>query len=149
MKRLMDSDYVLDLEEVIEKVENAEVMSLYFPTFGKALVVDTRFSEKEGPLVRIMRMVASPQERIRSIRRLRPGFPRPRSLTLIAWPRYVDSLVSLGIWDRVVQRLVQAGNDEAAALCEAVLGELRRLEKAGLAAVVLGEDYHTVWSSRQ
>ena len=82
------------------------------------------------------------------IRRLRPAFPRPDNLTLIPWSRYVDSLVSLGIWDRIVQRFKDSAHTGAVAACESALGELRRLEKAELASVVKGENYRTVWSAR-
>jgi hypothetical protein len=143
----MEGDFEVALQEVIDSVENAEVMSLFFPTFGKAVVIDTRSTEDEGPLIRIMPMVASPQERIRSLRRLRPGFPRVQNLTVIPWPRYVNSLLTLGIWDRIVKRLVDSGHEEAATACASVLEELKRLEKRELAAVVLGEDYHTLWSA--
>ena len=144
---MMEGDFEVALQEVIDSVENAEVMSLFFPTFGKAVVIDTRSTEDEGPLIRIMPMVASPQERIRSLRRLRPGFPRVHNLTVIPWPRYVNSLVTLGIWDRIIKRFVDSGHQEAATACVAVLEELRRLEKEELAEVVRGQDYHTLWSS--
>ena len=91
----MDSDFVFDLGDVMKNVENSEVMSIFFPTFRKAVVIDMRSNSTDGPMVRVMAMAASPQERLRSIRRLRPGFPRVRNLTVVPWPRYVDSLVSL------------------------------------------------------
>ena len=133
----MDDDFVLDIDEIKKNIDAAEIMSLFFPTFRKAVV-----------MIRLMSMAASPQERLRSIRRLRSGFPRVHSLTLIPWTRYVDSLVSLGIWDRIVQRFRDAGQAEAVETCEKVLSELRRLEKDEFAAVVRGENYHTIWSAR-
>ncbi len=145
----MDDDIVYDLEEVMENLDNAEVMSLFFPTFRKAVVIDTRSNEDEGPLVRIMPMAASPQERMRSIRRLRPGFPRLRNLTLIPWPRYVDGLVKLGIWERIVKRFLDSGHEEAATDCRAIIEELRNLERSELASAVRGENYHTIWAARR
>ena len=143
----MNGDFDLDLQEVLDNVDRAEVVSLFFPTFGKAVVIDTRSLGDQGPLVRIMPMVSSPRERLRSLRSLRPEFPRVNSLTVIPWPRYVNSLVSLGIWDRIVRRLADSGHDEAVVNCASVINELRWLEKAELAAVVLGKNYHTLWSS--
>ena len=145
----MDGEFNLDLQEVMDSVDSAEVVSLFFPTFGKAVVIDTRSLGDRGPLVRIMPMVSSPRERLWSLRSLRPEFPRVNSMTVIPWPRYVDSLVTLGVWDRIVERLAGSGHDEAVADCASVIDELRCLEKAELAAVVLGENYHTVWSSDQ
>ena len=144
----MDDDFVLDIDDIRKNIDAAEIMSLFFPTFRKAVVIDTRSNTTDGPMIRLMPMAASPQERLRSIRRLRAGFPRVHSLTLIPWPRYVDSLVSLGIWDRIVKRFRDAGQTEAVETCESVLSELRQLEKEEFAAVVRGENYHTIWSVR-
>ena len=51
----------------MKSIDEAEVMSLFFPTFRNAVVIDTRHNDAEGPMVRIVSMVASPQERLRSI----------------------------------------------------------------------------------
>jgi hypothetical protein len=144
----MDDDFGYELEEVLKNVDTAEVMSLFFPNLRQAIVIDARSSDTEGPMVRLLPMVASPQERLRSIHRMRPNFPRLNSLTLIPWPRYVDSLVSMGVWERLVRRFQDAGHREAVAACGVILEELRRLEKLELASVVRGENYHTVWSAR-
>ena len=144
----MDGDLEQDLHEVMKKIDDAEVVSLFFPTLRKAVVIDTRSNEIDGPMIRIMPMVASPQERVRSITKLRSEFPRVKNLTLIPWPRYVDSLANLGLWDRVVKRLKDTGYEEAVSTCQEVLEELRRLEKVELASVVSGENFHTIWSAR-
>ena len=146
---MMDDDLTYDLDEMMKNLDTAEVMSLFFPSFRKAVVIDTRYNDNDGPMVRIMPMAASPQERLRSIRRLRPGFPRLQSLTLIPWPRYVDSLITLGIWDRIVNRFIISGHKEVADSCYAILEELRNLEKSELASVVRGENYHTIWSAKR
>ena len=143
----MDSDFAFDIDDIIKNIDTAEVMSIFFPTFRKAVVIDTRTKSTDGPMIRIMAMVASPQERLRSIRRLRPGFPRVHNLTVVPWPRYVDSLVRLGLWDRIIQRFQGTGDVDAVAACEKVLGELRQLEKEELAAVVKGQNYRTIWSA--
>lgn len=144
----MDSDFVFDLDDVIKNVDNSEVMSIFFPNFRKAMVIDMRSNQTDGPMVRVMAMAASPQERLRSIRRLRPGFPRVRNLTVVPWPRYVDSLVSMGIWDKIVQRFERAGKTKAVEDCQNALEELKQLEKQELAAVVRGDNYHTIWSAK-
>ena len=136
---------MIDLDEVMESVENAVVMSLFFPAFRKAVVIDTRSNDTEGPLISIMPMAASPQERLRSLRRMRPSFPRVSDLTVVEWTRYVDSLVTLGVWDRIVKRFADSGQDDAVTACGTVLSELRRLEGEELTAVVLGKNYHTIW----
>ena len=143
----MDGDFVLDLDEVMDSLENGEVISLSFPTFNKALVIDTRSSEHEGPLVCVCPVVGSPRERIRVLRSMRPDFPRVHNITVIPWPKSVASLVNLGVWERLVSRFEKDGQFEATKECDAALRELRTLEKSELAAVVAGENYHTIWSA--
>ena len=102
-------DFAVDLEELFNDIDNAEVVSISFPTFDKSAVFDMRSSETEGPMLRIMPMVSSPRERIRSVRRLRPGFPRATNLTVIPWHGYVDTLVQNGIWQKLVERFSLSG----------------------------------------
>lgn len=141
----MEGNFLFDIEHVIQNIGEAEVMSVFFPTFRRSLIIDTRHSEAAGPFVRLMPMARSPQDRMRSIRRMRPEFPRPTNLTLIPWQRYVSSLVESGVWDRIVERLGESGDPEAVAACEAALDELRRLERDELVAAITGQGYHTLW----
>ncbi len=143
----MDSDFVFDLDEIMNTITTAEVMSIFFPTFRKSVIIDIRTSADERPMVKVMPMVASPQERLRSIRRLRPGFPRVHNLTVVPWPRYVDSLVTLGLWERIVRRFRESNDEEMVQRCEDVLSELKRLEKEEMVAVIRGENYQTIWSA--
>ncbi len=143
----MDSDFVFDLDEIMNTITTAEVMSIFFPTFRKSVIIDIRTSSDERPMVKVMPMVASPQERLRSIRRLRPGFPRVHNLTVVPWPRYVDSLVTLGLWERIVRRFRENNDEEMVQRCEEVLSELKRLEKEEMVAVIRGENYQTIWSA--
>ena len=87
----MNSDFMFEIEGMMNSIDQSDAISIFFPTFRKALVVDPRSNANDGPLVRIMPMAASPQERLRTLRRLRVGFPRVRNLAVIPWMRYVDS----------------------------------------------------------
>ncbi len=145
---MMDEDLSFNLDEILSSIDKAEVLSLFFPRFRKSMIIDVRSNDTDGPMLRIMPMVASPQERMRNIRRLRPSFPRLRDLTLIAWPRYVESLIQMGVWDRILARLRALGYSDAIVVCDRLIVELRQLEQAELAAVVQGENYHTIWSAR-
>ncbi len=144
----MDGDFELDVDEILTDLKDADVLSLFFPMFRKSLVLDLRSSENAGPMVKIMPMVASPQERMRAIRRLRPGFPRRHSLAVVAWPRYVNSLRTHGIWQRLVERIEAAGHKQATEDMDKALQELLRQEKAEMARVVMGDNYHTIWTSQ-
>lgn len=142
-----DNNFRLDPEEIMRNVATAEVICLHFPLFRKTLVIDTRADVEDPPLLRLVPMAKSVEERFRSLKRLRPRFPQPEKVTIIPWPSYVDSLVRMGVWDRVKQRLAQAGHPDALRACDAILIELRQLERAELAAAVTGKQYHTIWQA--
>ena len=145
----MEGNFLFEIDEVLRNVQEAEVMSIFFPSFRRALVIDMRSNADVGPMVRLMPMANSPQDRVRSIRRLRPGFPRIQNLTLIPWPRYVDSLVNLGVWEKIVSRIEASGDKKAIQACDDVLVELRRLEREEMVAAISGEHYQTIWSAHK
>lgn len=142
----MDGNFLFDIRDVIHNIERAEVMSVFFPTFQRALIVDTRYKDDVGPLVKLMPMARSPQDRMRSIRRIRPQFPRPANLTLVPWQRYVGSLVSSGVWDKILARVEESGDESVLIACDEALKKLRQLESDELTAAITGENYHTIWA---
>lgn len=141
----MDSDFFMDMDEVKENLSSAEVVSLYFPLLGKVLLVDVRHSPHEGPMVRIVPMVSSIEERVRSIRRMRPRFGRPNHVTILPWPKYVDSLLRLGLWEIIANRLQADGYAESVAEGLRALQELRELEHSEVLAAVKGDNYESLW----
>ncbi|HIN72356.1 MAG TPA: hypothetical protein EYM98_07230 [Dehalococcoidia bacterium] len=143
----MEGNFLFEIDEVLRNVHEAEVMSIFFPSFRRSLIIDTRSNTDDGPMVRLMPMASSPQDRVRSIRKLRPGFPRLQNLTLIPWQRYVDSLVNLGVWEKIVKRIEESGDPKAIQACDAALTELRRLERQELVAAISGDNYQTIWSA--
>ena len=143
----MEGNFLFEIDEVLRNVQEAEVMSIFFPSFRRALIIDTRSNTDDGPMVRLMPMASSPQDRVRSIRKLRPGFPRLQNLTLIPWQRYVDSLVNLGVWEKIVKRIEESGDAKAIQACDAALTELRRWERQELVAAISGDNYQTIWSA--
>ncbi|MBI2847173.1 MAG: hypothetical protein HYX82_04745 [Chloroflexi bacterium] len=145
----MDSDFRLDIGEVGRNIESAEVISLYFPLLRKTLLMDTRHNGGEEPMIKVVPMVDSVEERFRSLRKLRPRLPKPDSITVIPWPKYVGSIVRLGIWDKIVQRFVATGHKEAVKACEEALKDLLEFEKTELAAVIKGEHYYTLWEAKK
>jgi hypothetical protein len=144
----VDFDFQLDLTEMANSLDTADVVALYFPLLRKTLIIDSRSSAVDAPMVKIVEMVATPEERFRSLRRMRPRFPRPESLTLIPWPKYVQSLVSLGMWEHVVARFVNLGFPDTVRECEACLEELTALEKQEITRALSGENYKSLWESK-
>mgnify|MGYP001614758749 CR=1 FL=1 len=144
--RYMDGDFRIDLGELLDNIDTAEVICIYFPVLHKTILMDTRFTDEDPPMVKIVPTADSIEERFHTLRRLRPRFPRPNSITVVPWPKYAQSLVELGIWQRVLKRFVHTGHKEAVQACNQVLTEVYQLERDELFAVIQGENYHTVWA---
>ncbi|MFN3973829.1 MAG: hypothetical protein ACK4K2_00910 [Dehalococcoidia bacterium] len=144
----MDMEFTIDLQRVRSGLEQADVVSLFFPRLRKTLVIDFRCTADEPPLVRIAPMTSSLAERLRSVRRMRPHWPRPKKLMAIPWPRYVDSLFRLQVADALLGRVASCGHPEAVKQCRLALEELRRLERRELGAVIRGDNYHTIWARK-
>lgn len=120
---MFDGGYESDIETVRDNVREAEIVTFYFPLLRKTLLIDTRTLAGQAfegsmpvpvadaarlPLVRIVPMARSSAERFESLRRLRPEFDRPESITMIPWPRRVESLRSDGVWELLIARLEDA-----------------------------------------
>ena len=143
----MDGDYRFDMEEICCNIDVAEVISVFFPLLRKTFLMDTRSDIEDGPLIKVVPMVDSAEERFRALRRLRPRLPRPESITVIPWPKHVRSLKSLGIWDRLVQRAMDTSCKDAEKRCGDCYTVLVELDNSELASVINGDNYYTLWDS--
>ncbi|MDP6347188.1 MAG: hypothetical protein QGF81_02320, partial [Dehalococcoidia bacterium] len=76
----MNGEFPVDIEEVKGHIDRADIFAIYFPFVGKTLVVDTRTNTDVGPFIRLLPMTRSVEERLWSLHKMRPGFPRPRGL---------------------------------------------------------------------
>jgi hypothetical protein len=141
----MDNDYPLDYDEVINTVRTAEVVTFRFIVVSQRLLIDNRHSEIDPPLVKLVPRATSAEERFRSLKQLRPRFRVPEKISLVQWPKFVETLVERGVWDAIVERILTAGFPEAARQCDAVLKELRALERGEMYHAVMGEGYQALW----
>ncbi len=141
----MDSDFRVDIGEVQHMIDMGEIIALYFPLLRKTLLMDTRSSAVDGPMITVVAMASSPEERFRELMRLRPRFSKPESVSIIPWPKYVGSLVRLGVWDHIVRRFLEIGPREIVSRCETCIGELYEAERQELRRAITGENYETLW----
>jgi len=141
----MDNDFFLDYDEIIRTVRGADVVTFRFVIINQRLLIDNRSSEIDPPLVKVVPRATSVEERFRSLKQLRPRFRLPDKISAIWWPKYVDSLVEHGVWDAIVQRIVDAGFSQAARECAGVLEELRTLERDEVRNAVAGQGYQALW----
>ena len=146
----MNADFPGEMNEVLQTIEMSEVITILFPIIRHSLVVDTRTSSEVGPMVRAMPQTKGLEERIRSVHRLRPQFPRPDHLVVIPWPKYITNLVSLGVADALAKRLTATGSSEAMRELRRSIEQLARLERQEMVAVISGGgDYRTIWSANE
>ena len=101
----MDIDSPIDLRAVFEVIDSAEVITFRFVTMPHRLLFDTRHNQMEGPLLRLVPRAASPEERLKTIKQMRPHFRLPEKISSVWWPKHVHSLADFGAWDRILQRI--------------------------------------------
>ncbi len=141
----MDNDFGVDIAEALKGIKTAEVVCILFPLLARSLVVDTRYDQREGPFVQVMTPAGSLEERVKVLRQVRPHFPEPKKVTIFPWPGYVQGLCRVGIWDRLVQRFIDAAQPEAVKALEVVFNELETLERQELVRAIRGEHYRALW----
>ena len=101
----MQDDLGVDLSEVLAVVNTAEVFVVMFYLFERRLLVDTRTSAGEPPLIRVVDRVRSSEERFRELLRLRPRFGSPERIVAFQWPRSVRTLIESGVWEAIETRV--------------------------------------------
>jgi hypothetical protein len=141
----MDNDYVLNLDDILRTVANADVVRIRFGLLDKRLLIDNRYNEFEGPLIRVVNRSGSSEESFRSLKRMRPRFPLPEKMTAIMWPKYVNTLYSTGVWNAIVTRIADSGYTDSVRQCDEVLRELLSLEKKEIRNAISGDGFQTVW----
>ena len=142
----MDNDYVLNIEEILKTIETADVVRLRFLLLDKRLLIDNRYNETEGPMVRIVQRAGSYEESFRNLKRMRPRFPLPDKMTAIWWPKYVNTLYTTGVWQAIVRRIGETGFTDSVRQCNEVLRELLALERQEIRNAISGEGFQTIWA---
>lgn len=141
----MDSDYRIDVSEVNKNIDVADVIAMYFPLLRKTLLMDMRTNDVDGPMIKVVPMANTPEERFQSLLKMRPRFGRPDSITIIPWPKYVQSIAEMGIWDRIVRRYAEP---QSVRDCDRCFTELVKLEGEEIRRAITGENYETIWGAR-
>jgi len=143
-------EFGMDLGEVMEVIDTAEVLVIRFAILDKRLLIDARHDEVDGPLVKLVPKTSSVEERFRSLREMRSRFPLPEKIVSFSWPRQVETFRLAGLWARIVDRLMASGHAGVKEQCEAVFGELVDEEKAEvMTAIRGGPSYQSLWQRRE
>jgi hypothetical protein len=142
----MDNDYALNLDEILRTIETVEVLRIRFLLLDKRLLIDNRFNEFEGPMLKIVPRASSSEESFRNLRRLRPRFPLPERMTAIWWPKYISTLHTSGVWPALVRRVADTGFTDSVHQCDDILRELLALERQEIRNAISGEGFQTIWA---
>jgi hypothetical protein len=142
---MLDTPFNLDHELANRTIASAEALSIFFPWFGRALIVDTRHRDGVPPAIYTDGMVASGAERLRSIVAARPQFARPPRLMAIPWPGGTGSFVDSGAYEAIVRRFYALGFGRLERDCERALADLRRAERRVKLAYIRGDHCKTVY----
>jgi hypothetical protein len=135
--------------QVLSTIDEAEVVTIFFPNLAKALVVDARINLEEKPLIKVVNQVNSMEERMASIEKMRPALGRIRSIAGIPWTKSIRSIGENDIMDRIEQRLTNAGLDifAAQAACAEAFTKLKEFERTQWVDLIKGTSpfYKTIW----
>jgi len=142
----MDNDYALNLDDILRTIETADVLRIRFLLLDKRLLIDNRFNEFEGPMLKIVPRASSSEESFRNLRRLRPRFPLPERMTAIWWPKYISTLHTSGVWPALVRRISDTGFTDSVHQCDDILRELLALERQEIRNAISGEGFQTIWA---
>ena len=140
-----ENGQVVDVAEVREAIERADVLIVGFRGFAERLLVDSRSNEASGPMAQVVAPLGGVEERMHWLGRNRPQFGLPQRFTFFVWPHSVGFLEETGLAGTLFAS-VGAG-DGSRQLAEA-LEELHRLERAARRDAVNGDRWRTLWDAQ-
>ena len=143
----MDENFVSDIDELMQLIEDSDLLILHFPTLGRALVVDPRFNDFSAPIILLLPVASPSAHLVKSYRRFRSGFPKVKKMSLIPWFGFVQGLKSSGVWEKIEQRCSEGNFPNTASEFNAIIESLEALQASELKNAIFSEKYHTIWSN--
>ena len=135
------------VDQVNKLIDASDVFVIGFTRLSQRLLIDTRYNDKEPPLIQIAQAVASPEERMEDLQRKRPAFPRPEKFTFIPWPRSLKSFQELGIWDHIRERVPALPSTVHE--FDVALGMLKQIEHLEINEAISGPNrYRSLWQRK-
>lgn len=139
----------VDYDALNDLFHRADVLTIGFALFPERLLIDTRSTAGEGPMVAVVAPVTSVQERYHWLGQHRPQFGAPEAFSFFVWPHTVRRLIEQEVLAPLRARLDSVSGDGGAVLEEA-LATVGELERHAIAAAIRGDQpWTTVWSRRQ
>jgi hypothetical protein len=134
---------MVDLEELRNVVENADVFTIGFRLFPERLIIDTRSSDDTPPMIRVVEPVTSVEERFFWLGKERPRFGVPERFSFFIWPHSIRYFEESGLSAMIRNRVSGQADDQVA---EAVQ-QLIHLERLAERDAITGRNYHTLWEA--
>lgn len=141
----MDGSSNIDIEGLRASLRSVEHLLLRFTPIAERLLLDFRTREGVGPGIALLPPVDSFAERLRTIERERPGFPRPERIHVVNWPLRIASLDRLGVLEAVRGRLADMDAFDAITSLDQTFRRLLEIEREEIRRAIEGEGYHTIW----
>lgn len=135
---------MIDLEELRKVVDNADVFTIGFRMFPERLIIDTRTSATDGPMIRLVEPVASVEERFFWLGKERPGFGVPDRFTFFVWPHSIAYMDESGLGD-IIRRRVYPLDESAGTQMAESMWRMITLERQATADAITGRNHHTIW----
>ncbi len=145
----MSEEFGIDLDDVFKVIEQSEVLVVRFSTVGtKRLLIDFRTDEENLPFIGLVDPANSVEERIRSVKRLRPSFPYPEKFMSFQWPRSIPLLELSGVWEKVGSRMIADGGEFVTTTIAKAYEDLVFEERKQIVGAIQGTDeWQTIWQS--
>jgi hypothetical protein len=142
-----ENGVMIDLEEVRKVIDNCDVFTIGFRLTPERLIIDTRTTDNEGPMLEVVEPVGTVEERFFWLGQRRPKFGVPQSFTFFVWPHSIRYLEDSGMMDRIRQRIYPLDTEDGN-IGKSVAESMYRLHTLELKATldaIRGKNYHTLW----
>lgn len=143
-----ENGVMIDLDEVNKVVEKCDVFTIGFRIFPERLIVDSRLSGEEGPMMEVVEPVATVEERFFWLGKRRPSFGVPEQFTFFIWPHSIRFLRECGLEDRIRGRVTAEWPPAGEAL-DAAIARLEQLERRAVLDAITGKNHHTLWVAKR
>jgi hypothetical protein len=139
-------EYGVDLDEVLQVIDSADVLVVRLHLVQERLLVDFRAKPGIPPLLAVVPRAESVEDRFRSIKKLRPEFPFPEKVMSFHWPRTMPVMLASGVWQHIVDRVSDIGGIETKEACGKIMETLLAKEHEEVEQAISGsEHYQTLW----
>ena len=143
----MDGGFRFDLEKIKQHVRSADVISIHLPILRRTILVDTRHDYSTPPFIDLVPMASSLEERFAAIQTMRPGFPKPESITALPWPGTASGLIHFGVISCILERFAHTIHARPMqSKIHEVLSKVKTLERMEGIEAITGNGYYPIWT---